>query len=486
MKRVAIVGGGIAGLSAAFYLEKERRAGAAVEYVLYESSSRLGGVILTEQVGDFLVEAGPDSFLSSKPWARELCRDLSIEDQLIFSNDSERRTYLLLRGRLVALPEGLQMMVPARTLPILTSRLFSFPAKLRIAGEWFLRLSPRPDKDGASEKDESVASFIGRHFGAEVVERLAQPLLAGVYGGDVERLSVRAVLPGLVDMERRYGSLGRALSRRQAQAADPPAPIFMTLRGGMQQMVDALAQAVPASAIRKPVPVRALRYCGSAWRLQAGGGAERFDAVVLAVPAPVAASLLGGKAHPATRNQQQADGGHRSEDDIAAHLAAQLEAIPYNSSLVVVLGFGAGIGLPKGFGFLVPRSEGRHVLACTFVDNKFSGRAAEGRRLLRLFFGGTRIEDILQWPEEEILVLARRELQEILGLDAEPLLARVYRWSRAMAQYEVGHLARVAEIERLRAQLPGLYLAGNALQGIGVPDCIRSGKAAAEAIALSA
>jgi len=486
MKRVAIVGGGIAGLSAAFYLEKQRRAGAAVEYVLYESSRRLGGVILTEQVGDFLVEAGPDSFLSSKPWARDLCCDLSLEDQLIFSNDSERRTYLLLRGRLVPLPEGLQMMVPARTLPILASRLFSFPAKLRIAGELFRRRSPPPDNEGASENDESVASFIGRHFGAEAVERLAEPLLAGVYGGDVERLSVRAVLPGLVDMERRYGSLSRALSRRQDHAAEPPAPIFTTLRGGMQKMVDALAQALPASAIRKQAPVHALRCCGSAWSLQAGSAAERFDAVVLAVPAPVAASLLRGKAHLATRDPQRADGGHRNQDDIAARLAAQLEAIPYNSSLVAVLGFGAGIRLPGGFGFLVPRSEGKHVLACTFVHNKFSGRAAEGRRLLRLFFGGTRIEDLLRLPEEEILSLARRELQEILGLDSEPLLARLYRWSRAMAQYEVGHLARVAEIEGLRAQLPGLYIAGNALQGIGVPDCVRSGKIAAEAIALSA
>jgi oxygen-dependent protoporphyrinogen oxidase len=457
--RVAIIGGGISGLSAAFHLERARRGGADVSYTLFESSDRLGGVMRTERAEGCLIEAGPDSFLSEKQSAAELCRDLGIADQLVGSNDAHRRTYILVKGRLVEMPDGLQFMVPTKLLPTITTPLFSWGTKLRMARELFA-------KPYQMNGDESAAAFVERHFGPEVVDRLADPLLAGVYGGSAERLSVRAVLPRFLDMEARYGSLSRAmLAAMKKRPANGARPIFTSMKDGMQQLVDALVAQFDPGALRTSTRVRALGREGGRWMvLQQDSAAERFDRIIVATPAYIAGGLL------------------RS---VEPRLASVLNEIAYSSSVTVALGYaasdfdGRGGKREDGFGFLVPRSERKRLLACTFVHNKFPHRAPDDRLLLRVFLGGSQDPAVLQLGDEEILRTVREELRQILGLTAEPRFCRIYRWERSMAQYEVGHLERVAEIERLRAGLPGLALAGNAYRGIGVPDCIRSGMDAA-------
>ncbi len=458
MKRIAIIGGGISGLSAAFTLEQRRRTGVPLEYVLYESSSRLGGVISTERVDGCVVEAGPDSFLTEKPWAADLCRELGLGDQLIGSNDAERKTYILLKGRLVPIPDGLMFMVPTRILPVVFSRLFSLVTKFRMAQEWF-------HSPASSSKDESVAKFVERHYGSELVERLADPLLSGVYGGDSSQLSVRAVLPRFAEMEASHGSLGRAMLAARKKIAHPssgsPRPLFTSLKDGMHQMTNALAARLSAPSIRLGTPVQQLKFKEDGWMVSAAGARELFDSLIIATPAHTAAAIL---------------------QSVSTDLANELRGIQYTSSITVTLGYGHSVrsSLPPGFGLLVPHSEGRRLLAATFVHNKFSHRAPEDRALIRCFFGGSRNEEILQLHEDEILRIAREELRQILGIDAEPLFTRVYKWKAAMAQYTVGHLERLNRIDRLREQLPGLALAGNAYRGIGVPDCVHSGKQAAE------
>jgi oxygen-dependent protoporphyrinogen oxidase len=458
MKRIAIVGGGISGLAAAFALEERRRAGESLEYVVYESGPRFGGVLATEQVDGCLIEAGPDSFLTEKPWAADLCRRLGIEDQLIGSNDSDRKTYILVKGKLTPLPDGLMFMVPTRLAPALLSTLFSPATKFRMIREW--RFAPR-----GSRSDESVAALVERHYGAEMVERLVDPLLAGVFGGEAAQLSVRAVLPRFLEMESKYGSLGRGMlaARKNKNSAQPAPPIFTSLKGGMQQLAKALVARLPGDALRANCPVQAVQRQDQGWVVSAGYASDQFDSLIVATPATAAVPLF---------------------EITCAALASELKAIPYSSSMTVALGFDKDVraSLPPGFGFLVPHSEGKRMLAATFVHNKFPHRAPEDRALIRCFLGGTRDEAVLQLPDDEILTIVRAELRQIVGLIAEPLFTRVYRWKGAMAQYVVGHLERLQRIEGVLKQWPGLVLAGNAYLGIGVPDCVRSGEAAAQQI----
>jgi oxygen-dependent protoporphyrinogen oxidase len=459
MQRIAIIGGGISGLAAAFALEERRQAGTPLEYVLYEAGPRFGGVLLSEQIDGCLVEAGPDSFLSEKPWAADLCRRLGLGDQLIGSNDADRKTYVLVKNKLVLLPDGLMFMVPTRLLPAVLSPLFSSRTKRRVAREWFQ--SPRQ-----SRGDETVAALIERHYGAEMVERLADPLLAGVYGGEASQLSVRAVLPRLAEMESKYGSLGRGMlaARNSVKTpAHPAPPIFTSLKGGMQQLADALLSRLPPDTLHPKSPVQAIQRQDRGWVVSAGYASDHVGAVIVATSTPAAALLL---------------------DMASPELAAELRGISYSSSVTVALGFDRAVraALPPGFGFLVPRSEGKRLLATTFVHNKFPHRASPDRALLRCFLGGSRDEAVLELSGEKILRIVRDELRQILGLAAEPLFFRIYRWQAAMAQYTVGHLDRLERIENLRKQLPGIALAGNGYRGTGVPDCIRSGQEAAARI----
>ncbi|HME36722.1 MAG TPA: protoporphyrinogen oxidase [Candidatus Sulfotelmatobacter sp.] len=478
LTRIAIIGGGISGLAAAFDLEEQRRAGADVDYVLYESSARLGGVLRTEHLGGCIVEAGPDSFITEKPWATDLCRALGLGDQLIGSNDADRKTYILTHGQLVEMPDGLMFMVPTKILPTGLSSLFSWKTKLRMAQELFH--PPRTVAGNENDHDESVASFVERHYGAEMVDRLADPLLSGVYGGEAANLSVRAVLPRFAEMERTHGSLGRAmLAARKKMSSGPrkPAPpLFTSLKNGMQHLAETAVSRLAPSSLLINTPVQAIQRAAESWVVgvhpearRTGLRSDQFDSVIIALPAPAASQVL-RMASP--------------------ELSAELAAVQYSSSITVGLGYDRDVrqSLPPGFGFLVPRSEGKKLLAATFVHNKFPHRAPDDRALLRCFFAGRNAEDVWGLADEQIVGIVRNELQQILGpqvrgLRAEPLFARVYKWKSAMAQYGVGHLDRLERIERLRRELPGLALAGNAYRGIGVPDCVRSGRDAAKLLA---
>ena len=482
--RIAIIGGGIAGLAAAYELDKARAAGTPVEYTLYESRGRLGGSLASEVVNGAVLEKGPDSFLTEKPAAAELCSELGLGSELLPSNDAARKTYILVHNRLVALPDGLMFLVPTKLVPTALTRLFSFSTKVRMALE--LLHPPRP----SGLPDEAVAALVERHFGSEAVDRLADPLLSGIYGGDAAELSARTVLPRLVEMETQYGSLTRGMlaAHRQmrARAANSskdsnrgaaPRPIFTALRGGMQQLVDALTARLDPASLRIATPVSNIRKTEDGWSVETGGKTDPgktdlFDAVIVASPAWAAGAMLA---------------------NVDPELGEELSGIPYSSSITINLVYDESkLGsLPEGFGFLVPASEGRAMLACTFVHRKFLGRTPPGKAVFRAFLGGIRNESLLTEPDEALVAIVRRELSEILGektigFNVEPEQAQVSRWRRAMAQYAVGHQERITRIAIRIAALPGLRLVGNAYDGIGIPDCIRLGrKAAKELLAVS-
>jgi protoporphyrinogen/coproporphyrinogen III oxidase len=462
VKRVAIIGGGITGLSAAYRLEQVRRSIAGLEYELFEAAPRLGGVLVTEQVDGCLVEAGPDSFLTEKPWAAQLCRELGLGDEIIGSNDDKRRTFIVVKNRLIEMPDGLMFMVPTKIWPTVFTPLFSLGAKMRMAQE--LLHAPKQHSG-----DESVADMVRRHFGQEMVDRLADPLLSGVYGGDSANLSARAVLPRFVELERKHGSLSRGmLAARKRMAAmskgRPKPPLFSSLKKGMQQMVDALIAQMGSERLHTSAAVERLARRGEQWELTVAGRTEVFDGIVFATPAHVAARLLRAS---------------------APELAVELGGISYSSSITTTLIYDRATldGKDKGFGFLVPRTEGRRMLACTFVHNKFPHRAPADRAIVRCFLGGLRDESILALGDEEVLAILKDELGAIAGISGEPRAWRIYRWKRAMAQPSPGHLERLARIEKFRKAQPALALAGNAYTGIGVPDCVRTGTDAANEMA---
>ncbi len=486
--RTAIIGGGIAGLAAAYELEKARAAGAPVEYTLFEARPRLGGSLASEIVNGAVLERGPDSFLSEKPAAAELCRELGLGAELLPSNDGARKTYIVVRNRLVSLPDGLMFLVPTKLIPTALTRLFSLKTKVRMALE--LLHPPRP----TGLPDEAVATLVERHFGSETVDRLADPLLSGIFGGDSTQLSARSVLPRLVEMESEYGSLTRGMlaahrkmrvkaatqknnngvgsGQGESKARRAPRSIFTALRGGMQQLVDAIQARLEPAAIRLSTPVVGLKTIADGWMVDAGGNAEHYDSVIMASPAWAAGVLLGA---------------------VDAELGEELGGIPYSSSITVNLIYDqAAIGrLPDGFGFLVPVKEGRAMLACTFVHRKFLGRTPPDKAVFRAFLGGVNNEAMLTETDAVLVATVRRELNEILGDSifpavVEPVHTQVSRWRRAMAQYSVGHHERTQRIAARVAALPGLRLAGNAYDGIGIPDCIRLGRQAARELMAAA
>ena len=460
MRRVAIVGGGISGLSAAYYLSQ-----AGLACTVLEARPRLGGVIRGELVDGCLIEGGPDSFLAQKPWALDLIREIGLEDQIIGSNDRLRKTYILRNGRLIVLPDGIQFLVPTKLWPVFASQLLSVRAKAKIATEWLRR--PRQQ-----HPDRSVAEFVEDHFGKEVNEYLAQPMLAGVYGGSPENLSVNSVLPTFVDLERRHGSLARGMLRNRAAASgskvnDPQGkrqPLFLTLKHGMRQLVDALAERIEGRVRVVTGTVRALEGGRGDFRLRADGEIVESDEVILATPAYQAAELT--EAHD-------------------PRLAKRLGEITYTSSIT------ASLLYPRrlfdhpldGFGFLVPRTEGMRLTACTWVNTKFPERVSADRVLLRAFLAGEQAEAARDQPDERVAALVHEQLSALMGFRVDPVDWRLYRWPRAMAQYEVGHKDRIDEIQSRLEQIPGLHLAGNAYTGIGIPDCIRRSKNLAEKIA---
>jgi oxygen-dependent protoporphyrinogen oxidase len=461
-RRIAIVGGGISGLATAYQLTRD-----SVEWTLFEASDRLGGIVETVHRQGFVIECGPDSWVTEKPWARELAIELGLEDQIIPSNDQGRRTYVQQGGgrsaQLVPVPDGMRMMVPVKWGPLLESPLFSWQARLA-----YLREPKRAAelKASAPAHDESVADFVRRHFGEEVVSTIAGPLLAAVFGGDIARLSVRAVMPAFVRMEAEEGSLIQALQRR-AQPA-PPA-IFTSVAIGLGTLVDRMVATLPPGSMRLRQPVLRIEANQAGWQLTTAAGTDRFDAVVLATPPHVTRALL------------------QPIDQRLAGLLPQ-EA---TSAIVVALAFDAAqsarLRIPRGFGLIVPTvaaSVTAHpLLACTFVNQKFPGRAPQGAVLLRAFFGGPTGEALLGEADEQLIDRARLQLSRVLGTLPAAVETVVRRWPQSLPQYTVGHLDRMAELAFLLRGTPGLHLVGSAYHGVGLPDLIRDGRAVARLLA---
>jgi len=457
-QRVAIIGGGIAGVTAAWQLAQLARAGADVEAQVFESSGRLGGTIETVHKEGFTIECGPDAWVTEKPWARDLVGDLGLSEELLPSNDASRKTHIFLNGHLETMPDGMRMMVPTDLESLNSSKIFTASAKRAYNDELTRAIDL---KRAAPLSDESVASFTRRHFGEEVLTRIAAPLLGGVLGGDVERLSVQAVMPQFVAMERQHGSLIAAL---QSRSTSEVTAIFTTLRRGLSTLIDRLVEDIPSSWINVHSPVATISRLAKGWSLRThtGGEDEIFDAVFLAVPPHVARKLL-----------QPIDGE-----------AANLMQMEASTAIIVALGYldAQHIKLPSGFGFLVPASNTDQILACTFVDQKFGNRVPVGGRLLRIFFGSRTAEALLDAPDEQLSVFAQQEVTRILGALPKPALTLVRRWPQSLPQYAVGHLCRLEALDSRIARLPGIRLLGNAYRGVGLPDLIRDARAAARSM----
>jgi len=458
MNRIVIIGGGISGLAAAHrVLELDPPA----KVTLIEVSDRLGGTIQTEHRDGFLLERGPDSFISEKPHALELAKRLGLESQLIQTNEEYRRSFIVRDGRLRAVPEGFQLMAPSRMWPFITSDIFSLAGKARMAADLFL---PRKSTNGTT--DESLASFVRRRLGEEALARMAQPMVGGIYTADPETLSLRATLPRFLDMEQKHRSLILAMLRQgrsqKTGTSGARYSLFLSFERGMQVLVDAITQVTRINADLR-VKTRAQRLTfDHEWRISTDKEEQfKADAVCLAVPAYTAASLL-SDTHPG--------------------LAEKLRAIRYASTATINFAYKrAAIKHPlNGFGFVVPLIEKRSLIACTFSSVKFSGRVPKDHVLLRAFAGGALQPEIFALDESEMARRVEADLRELLGISGDPLFVEVAKWERSMPQYEVGHLDRVNEIERLASELPGLALAGNSYRGAGIPDCIRNGEAAAE------
>jgi protoporphyrinogen/coproporphyrinogen III oxidase len=442
--RVVVVGGGISGLAAAYDLQR-----GGVETIVFEKAPRLGGVIETRSWNNCLLESGPDSFISSKPEALALIRELGLESEVIGSNDHQRTTYILKRGKLVPLPDGVMMIVPTKVMPMIRTSLLSWGTKFRMASELLRKPRTYPDR--------SVADFVIDHFGEETLDYLAEPLLSGIYGGDPRQLSVNSVLPRFVEMESSTGSLSRAVM--QSKSAGPGGSLFKTLKGGLGTLVEALSKNLRV----EQAEVQSIERVENGFRVRANGQEVDASHIILAGPAWSAAPLA---------------------REIDGELSQLLNSIPYSSSATVSMVFdnAAFNGKRAGFGFLVPKRERQRLAACTFVNTKFPFRAPDNRTVLRCFLGGIGDEKVLDESDESLVAIARQELSRILGLTTAPLYQTVARWPRAMAQYNVGHADRVHEICKRVATIPGLFLAGNAYEGIGLPDCIRTGRAAAASI----
>jgi protoporphyrinogen/coproporphyrinogen III oxidase len=464
MKRIVVIGGGIAGLAAAHrVLELNNQGALGLEVSLLEARSRLGGSIATEKVGDFLIEAGPDSFISEKPWALRLCERLGLASRLVSTQPEYQKIYVVHRGELQPLPEGFFLLAPTRVWPFVQTPLFSWGGKLRIAAELLL---PRGSHNG----DESLGAFVRRRFGAEALERVAQPLIGGIYASDPEKLSLAATMPRFKEMERTKRSVIRAMwaeqirrARNREAGSGARWSLFVTLLGGMQEFVAAIAQRLPEGSIRQNSPVKTLTYkqTNGGWRVSTGNETVGADGVIIATPAFQTAEILGA---------------------IAKSAAEELNKIPYASTATVNLAYRREDfpHAPDSFGFVVPAVESRKIMACTFSSLKYPGRAPAGYVLLRAFVGGSLQPELLEDNDSTMEKNVREELASLLGVTAEPLFARVWRHPKSMPQYHVGHEARIQRIEMQLATFPGLALAGSAYHGVGISDCVRTGEAAAE------
>jgi protoporphyrinogen/coproporphyrinogen III oxidase len=447
---VLIVGGGISGLATAYFLSTF-----GIPSTIVEKSNRLGGLIRTDSVEGCQLEAGPDSYLAAKAAVTDLARELGdLETQIIGSNDRQRRIFVVRSGKLVPLPKGIVMIAPSQWFPILTSELFNAKTKLRFVTETFTPPRQRTD-------DVPVSELVRDHFGQEVLEYVAEPLLAGVYGGDSASLSAKSVLPRFIDYERRYGSLIRGV--RQERRRSPTGSIFLSFRGGMQSLTDALIGAIARSTNILHAEASHVEAIANRWRARIGDESIETDHIVLACPAHTSARLL---------------------ENAAPALARELGAIPYSSAILATLIYDRSkVRQPlNGFGFLVPRSERRTISAATWITTKFPSRGPEHLAALRGFIVDPEATQLLNTPQETISRLVHADLEKLMHIHSMPIFASIHSWPDSMPQYLLGHVQRRMRIAALVGDTAGLHLVGNAYDGVGIPDCVALAKQAANRI----
>jgi protoporphyrinogen/coproporphyrinogen III oxidase len=463
MNRIIVIGGGIAGLSAAYYANKTIP---NAHLTVVESSSQWGGKIITDRVpfddGQFIIEGGPDSFLAAKPWGVALCKELGLDERLHGTNPRKKNTYILNKGRLLPLPEGLTMMIPSDIPSIMRSQLISWFGKARMGLDFLL---PAKTVNG----DESLGTFVSRRLGREAYENLIEPLMSGIYAGDGDQLSLASTFPYLRELETNYGSLARgALQMRKqsnGKAVQGSRSAFLTPITGLAEIVEKLVEDLKRNGTDLRLNSRAesiKRLTTDTWNVTLdSSGPLEADSVILATPAYISGMLLAS---------------------FDPKLASALQSIPYTSTATISLAYRLS-EVPReldGYGYVIPRREERKALACTWTSSKFLHRAQEGYALLRVFVG--RAGQDIPWDENELLDLAKEELKLTLGVTAEPLVWRVFMWDKAMPQYNLGHPEILKRIDAALQNHAGLTVAGNGYRGIGIPDCIHSGELAAERV----
>ena len=474
MKNIVIIGGGISGLAAAYYAQQ--KSGAQFRFTLLEQAGYWGGKLVTERVpfdgGQFVIEGGPDTFVVTKPWGVKLCKELGIADRLKGTNPETKKTYILKNKKLHELPGGLTMMIPTEFGPMIRTGLLSWPAKARMGLDFIL-------PPAAANGDETLGSFVTRRLGRAAYENLIEPLMSGIYAGDGDKLSLQSTFPYLRDLELEYGGLvkgalalrGERLRKARLNGGNAsPTPgsrsMFLTPLTGLAEIVEALVQELEISGVelRLQTAVRKVSRIPGGYSVHlVNGETISADGIILATPSFAAADLV---------------------DHFAPDLAEELRPIEYVSTATVTLAYReSDLSRPlDGYGYVIPRREGCKALACTWTSTKFPHRAPRGHALLRVFIGRAGQENEIDWDEAGLLAIAQEELRLTLDITAKPLLHRVYSWDRAMPQYGLGHPERLSRIDQALADFPGLALAGNAYQGIGIPDCIHSGELAADKI----
>ncbi|UCD71161.1 MAG: protoporphyrinogen oxidase [Syntrophobacterales bacterium] len=468
--RAVIIGGGISGLSAAYYLHRElSRSALDIEVVLIEKGKRFGGCIVTEKADGFIIEGGPDCFLSEKPWAIQLCEDLGLGDRLLCTNEENRRVFILSGGKLHDLPEGFMLMIPTSFTPFLKSSLISLPGKFRMAMDLFL---PRK----RSAKEESLAQFVRRRLGTEALEKIAEPLVAGIHAGTPETMSLMSTFPRFLQLEEEYRSLIRGMLARRRMAREfaqrrsgPKRTMFMTLLDGMMELTDALKARLDGRSLlsdKKVIRINRPRNNASlnnfTYEVHCEGGETLgADCVILATPVTVTAELL------------------QALDWTLSEVLFSISSV--STATISLVYRQAEIHHPlDGFGFVIPRAEKRKIMASTWTSVKFSHRSPPDSFLLRAFVGGAQNEDLLEMDDDVIINMVRKELKDIMGITADPILTRLYRWDKSMPQYRLGHAEILSRLEERLLRHPGLYLTGCAYRGIGISDCIHDGKLTAE------
>lgn len=466
MKKIVIIGGGIAGLASAYRIQEEISNGASLECTVLEGSDKFGGKISTDRRNGFIVERGPDSFISQKPWAIELCKKLGLGDSLVGTNPDFSSTYVYTGKKMVTMPDGLSLMIPTKFLPFALTPLFSWPGKIRMAMDLII-----PKK--SDDSDESLHSFVMRRLGDEALKKMAEPMLAGIYASDPKKMSIKSTFPMFVQTEQKYRSLilGMLARKRQmggnnnSQKGKPrPFSLFVTLKNGLGEMVDTLIEKSPAVEFCSGTRAQSVAPNGAGWNVELEGGESlAADAVILATPANLSARLI---------------------ESPAPEVARLLNRINYVSTATVSIAYKKE-GFPhplNGFGFVIPRVENRKILACTWTSSKFPQRVPENFVMLRCFVGGATREELAKQDEDAIAAMVKQELFDIMGIDKEPVFCRVFHNRKANVQYHVGHANLIQSIGEALKTCPGLFLAGSAYTGIGIPDCVLNGTKTSESV----